>query len=391
MSFSNPTPVKVGMVGTFAGKSHRVAGRVVMGMDDEGETYYWQEFNLVADDGDFITLVYEPTESGGDWRLFTLFEPENPMSVQEAATKRVGDQVNLEGHPVRVTLVDESQVYYIEGEAPEGVEVGDVAHYFNAETANKMQVASWTGDEIEFYRGVDLKPATVAAALNVQIKSPGATFLSGGQSASPSSGVVVKVVIAFLGLAILLGGYASCRPTRQRTVVRKTNAPTSPLRIGGSGKLDGTTWQIRNHALVEAAQVGRLCDRHEYQLLDESGNRVLLVHGFEPGANDWALFTALEPLEPLTPRQAAALRAGERVNLDGFVAPVSEISQYVFREVEGAELPDLKPGAILYGFRARTGSTLLLARWNESGIHFYRGKPLPAKEVVAAFSAPGAR
>ncbi|MEI9864534.1 MAG: hypothetical protein WDN00_08275 [Limisphaerales bacterium] len=33
----------------------------------------------------------------------------------------------------------------IEGRAPDGVEVGDVANYFNAEAGDMMQVVSWTG------------------------------------------------------------------------------------------------------------------------------------------------------------------------------------------------------------------------------------------------------
>ena len=39
------------MRGTICGRRFRVAGRVVMGMDDEGTTYYWNEFHLVDDAG----------------------------------------------------------------------------------------------------------------------------------------------------------------------------------------------------------------------------------------------------------------------------------------------------------------------------------------------------
>ena len=43
MSFANPTPIKVGMSGTFNGRQYRVAGRVVIGMDEGGEQYFWNE------------------------------------------------------------------------------------------------------------------------------------------------------------------------------------------------------------------------------------------------------------------------------------------------------------------------------------------------------------
>ena len=52
------------MSGTLAGKHYRVAGRVVMGMEDAGETYYWNEFNLVNDEGESATLVYEQSVDG---------------------------------------------------------------------------------------------------------------------------------------------------------------------------------------------------------------------------------------------------------------------------------------------------------------------------------------
>ena len=71
MSFANPTHLRVGMPGNFAGKDYRVIGRVVMGETEGGETYYWNEFNLEAGDGGYADLVYEETERGGEWRLFT--------------------------------------------------------------------------------------------------------------------------------------------------------------------------------------------------------------------------------------------------------------------------------------------------------------------------------
>src|SRR5512140_1847742 len=113
MSFRNPTKLQLGMEGKLLGKHYRVAGRVVMGMEDEGQTYYWNEFNLLSDEDDSATLVYEETEKGGEWRLFTYFDPQFPITAEDAATRRVGDQLNLDGTDVSVTLVDKSRVYYI--------------------------------------------------------------------------------------------------------------------------------------------------------------------------------------------------------------------------------------------------------------------------------------
>ena len=398
MSYTNLTPVQIGMTGRLADKSYRVAGRVVMGMDDAGQTYYWNEFNLVSDDNDSITLVYEVTERGGEWRLFTLFEPDQPMSVQEAAAKRVGDTVNFDGSTIPITLVDESRVYYIEGHAPEGVEVGDVARYFNAESGNHMVVVSWTGEEIEFYRGVDLPRGTVASAFNLgsklesnaTVSGIGANFLRGDATSFFSSALPSKMVAVVLGVAVLIGVFAIRRTEHSQSGIQKVRAPAAPLVVGSNGVLDGNHYRVQAHALVEIGEVGQVYDRHEYILSSDDGTRALVIYGSKPRAKDWILFTPVEPATRLTPQQAAAVRVGDMVNLDGHVATVGEKFQSVIRESDGPESSDLRTGAVLFGFLGQSGSTLLLARWDERGIDFYRGEVLPEKEAIAAFS-PGAR
>lgn len=385
------------MVGTFAGKCYRIVGRVVMGMDDEGETYYWNEFNLKSDDDETITLVYEPTEVGAAWRLFTLFEPDNPMSVREAASTRVGDKVNLEGNPIRVTLVDESRVYHIEGEAPEGVEVGDMANYFNAETANKMQVVSWTGNEIEFYRGANLRSETVAAAFNIHIEpkpkvsptgslpgSMGSKFSSNDASASPR---VVKVVVVLLALVIMFAWFSTRGSSWRRGSVVRSSAPKASLSLGNVGSLEGATYHVRAHALVAIQEVGRYFEQHEYLLVDANSNPALLVCGLKPDGKDWCIFTPLTPLDALTPQKAAAIRYGELVNIDGIVAPVTELFQTTIlkTDVENPALPILRTGEKLFGFAADAKGVQLLVRWNDNRIAFHRGKILPKKTVTEAF------
>jgi len=384
LSYSNPTPIRIGMTGSLSGTQYRVVGRVVLGEAEASETYYWNEFNLESDSGEEATLVYEETETGGEWRLFRMFEPECPMTAADAATKRDGDPLDLAGMHLFVRLVSTSRVYHIEGRAPEGVELGDVAHYFNAVTGNNMIVVSWTGEEIEFYRGLDLSSTTVSAAFSVRLTNSSRRFQApGGGNRLP--GLVVGLVGVLVVAILAIVGSRSLTSSRRPAAVVRTSAPALPLAVGQTGKLAGIQFQIQSHLLVEMAVVGRKFDRHEYLLSNDDGTKALLVRGSKPGAGDWWLFQPLQPSTPLSPQQAAAVRWGQSVNVDGVVAKVSELFQATLRRMDGPEASALNPGDVFFGFTGGTPNASVLVRWNANYVNFFQGKALPEKEVLAAF------
>jgi hypothetical protein len=384
LSYNNPTPIRIGMTGNISGKQYRVVGRVVLGEEEEGGAYYWNEFNLESDGGEVATLVYEETEGGGEWRLFHLFQPACPMTTKNAATKREGDPLDLEGMHMFVRLVSKSRVYHIEGKAPEGIEVGEEAHYFNAVTGNNMIVVSWTGEEVEFYRGLDLSPTTVSSAFNVRLVDFSRLFRApGGRSRLP--GLVAGLVGALVLVILAVVGFRSFTSSRRPLAIVRMGAPASPLTVGKAGSLRGTHFQLQSHLLVEMAMVGRKFDRHEYLLSDDEGAKALLVRGSKPGARDWWLFKPLQPETPLSPQQAAAVRWGQRVDVNALVAPVSELFQSTIHHVESPEASDLNPGDVFFGFSGKTQSAQLLVRWNANYINFFQGVAVQEKEVLAAF------
>lgn len=397
MNFANPTALRLGLTGTLAGKRYRVAGRVVMGMEDGGETYFWNEFNIINDEGESATLVFEETELGGEWKLFIYIEPADRLTAAEAAKKRVGDRLNIDGTSVRVSLVDESRVYHIEGQAGEGVETGDIAHYFNAEAVNTMIVVSWTGDDVEYFRGVNLPRGTVARAFGINESSSAdltkaASFYGGGTS-SLASGLLSLpqkllpvLVVGFIALVFLLQ-MPSCNfkwPTR---APKRIAAPTSALKLGDAGKLAGANWHVRSHAVVQISEVGRIHERHEYDLVDDDGNKSVLVHGLSPGADDWFHFNALAPLEPLQSSQAAAMRVGDTVNVDGVIVPIRHICQTIIRQSEFASDSQrtYTNGDVWFGFSGESSSTTLIVRWDSTRISFLKGNKLNGKEIREAF------
>jgi hypothetical protein len=394
MSFENPTRLRLGMSGNFGGKDYRVVGRSVLGENESGETFYWNEFNLEAGSGGQATLVFDETEPASQWRLFTQFDPEYPMPASDAAAKRVGDQLNLTGEEVRVTFRGASRVYYIEGQAPEGEEVSTEAEYFNAEADSVMQVVSWTGDEVEYYNGVNLSRRMVASAFGLPQELGGA----GGGTVSAFSGsngggytsvikFAVMAAVVLLAFLVIFGRGFSCSRDYAAAPVKKVGASAPPLAVGATGTLFDKLYRVTAHALVEIDEVGAKWDRHEYELSDDYGSRCLLVCGDRPETGDWLFLEPLFPVQAPTAPEAAAKKVGDLVELDGFTGKVTGLFRSTLEQTDGSELDLLKPGTLSYGLCGTNESRTLLARWNAQGIQFFRGRTLPAKKAADSFTA----
>ena len=396
MSFENPTRLRIGMHADFGGKNYRVLGRVVMGESEDDDTYYWQEFNLKAGDGSYADLVYEVSERGGQWKLFTMFEPEYPLTAADAATKRVGDSLNLTGEDVRVTFRGSSKVYRIEGVAPEGIEVGDVAQYFNAEAGDLMQVVSWTGDEVEYYNGTNLAGNFVNSAFKLPPEPGGISRITRNFSSLSGSGsgnssrvkFAANTLWVIIVLFLIFGRGLSCSADYEAAAVKHVAAGPAPLVVGATGKWNEKNFRVTGHATVEIAQVGLMFGRHEYELTDDSGAKSLVVCGDKPGAGEWIFYDELLPTFPprLTLNQLAAKKVGDSMDLDGFSGRVCEIIRYTVQQTDGDSLGELKSGPVFYGLVATNEFNTLLARWNAGGSFYHLGQNMAAKKLAAAFS-----
>jgi hypothetical protein len=408
MDYDNPTPLRVGATGTLNGWSVRVAGRVVLSMDYEGETYTWSEFHLMDGSGNSATLVFEEGEAGPEWKLFREFRPAHPLTAREAASKKVGDMVNLDGSPVAITLVDQSRVVFIEGRAPLGVDVGDVADYFNADTGERMLVASWTGDEIEFYEGLDIPADGVADAFGFPRGStPAPPRLSGAAvhpfDAQPSrrpAKLVSTIVFVVLGAVTLLS-FRSClagsgvKGVSGRPPVKRA-APASAIANGAHGSLGRQNYVVTGQTVTEIARISGRHDRREYLLRGDNDENALLVHGLSGGAREWHLLRPAPVPAGLTPYDAAALRKGTPFAVADRALALTDL--FLSRTLSAETLSGtdaIPPGAVEYGFVATAGTSpgIALARWNEQRIQVWAGQPLAEGDVLASFGrdAPKSR
>jgi hypothetical protein len=390
MSFANPTKIRIGMAATLFGRAYRVIGRSVLGVQEAGGTWYWNEFNLETSGGYYATLVFEETGRGGKWRFFEMFDPKVPMTPKEAKDKCVGDAVNLDGTPVIVTRVDRSCVYAVEGKVPEGVVVGQHAKYFNAEAGDKMIVVSWTGEEVEFYSGTTITGGAVASAFNLGGLARLAFALTGGRSFLNARVLAPLLIVGLIGSLILVVKSAARSPARPPAVVVFQAGP-SPLFAGESGVLDGRRYRIASHALVEIAETGLRFSRHEYELNDDDNNHYLLLSGMSSNAANWTLCAPVEPAKPLTPQEAGGLSAGQFVKLDGEPARITKLFRSTILGVDEIYPQRHKRGDVLYGFSGPMKSNILIVRWDATNILWLKGTVLADRNVKAAFAPPAGK
>jgi hypothetical protein len=396
MSFDNPTRLRLGMEANFGGKNYRIVGRSVLGENEGGDTYYWNEFNLETQTGESAILVFDESERSSQWRLFTLFDPEYPITAADAASKSVGDRLNLTGHDVRISFRGSSCVYFVEGKAPEGEAVGSTAEYFNAVSGNIMQVVSWTGDEVECYSGLNLSPGLVASAFKMPYGSSlgsstrPSPFFGGGDDDGNGSLSAPKFVfyaaLACVAFFLIFGRSFSCSADREGSAVARISAPPPPLTMGAAGVLLEKHYRVTGHSVVEVADVGSRWERHEYELTDDLGQKLLLAAGGKSGSGDWTLYEPVFPAVAPSPAQAAAKRIGDMIAFDGLSGRVTDILQFTFGQADGDGSTGPVAGSIEYGVCAANEYHTLLARWNAAGMQVYRGTAIPAQKARAAFS-----
>ena len=387
MSYANPTPLIVGKSGTLDGRRYTVRGRTVLSTVVDGTKYYWNEYNLVDAAGQAITLVFEEDEDGSEWKVFRMFEPLRPMSAQAAAAVRVGNTVEFDGKKAHVSLISDSRVVYVEGQPPEGVEVGDVARYFNADAPEKTYVVSWTGEEVEHYCGEKIS----ARRIELSFELPRGTTRPKSFSNSTAFGSDIPVgqvlrILAFLGFLSVwiysqLDDSDDYAPPSNPPA--KQIAPPAPLAEESRGSLLGHAYRLTAHTLVEVDQVGGNFDRHEYTWSDEHGASGLLIRGLTENKDQWTLLASVTAPAGFSPYEAATLKAGQQTTVTGEPIRVSRLF---------LSKPFSNSGPVLqYGFVAVTkDGSWLLARWTESQLEIFRGQMVATSDVLKAFAkSPG--
>jgi hypothetical protein len=148
--FPSPTPLKLGMKAQLEGREYEVTGRQVLRVPDgEGGHSQWEEWLLIAGDGDLAYLEFDE----GKWKISRPFVPQHPVGPDELHRMGTGSRISLDGVKAQVTDSGQATVVHVEGEFPWLVQEGKQVRYCDMGLGSRFYCVEWTEDEIEYYRG----------------------------------------------------------------------------------------------------------------------------------------------------------------------------------------------------------------------------------------------
>ena len=163
--YPNKTPIRLGMKAKLYGRVYTVGGRLVVSMMEDGERYYWDEWQLVAPDGSVLFLEFDE----GRWKLLQPVDASQPIGGDLSRMRR-GSRVTIAGRQATVIEFSTARVHHVEGTFTWPVKVGDESHYIDAKGGTSDYAVEWFDDDrpVEHYRVQHLSKAGVYAAFDLK-------------------------------------------------------------------------------------------------------------------------------------------------------------------------------------------------------------------------------
>lgn len=131
----------LGMTAERDGKRWEVIGLLVFEGSDEGETWTWDEWLLMSEDGRYAWIGHD--EGKYSWQ--TLLTPTDPPMIETLEYK---DTLSLDGKTLHVRERGRARISMLDGELTWKACPGDQISYYDLSSNYSIEV---TEDEIEFY------------------------------------------------------------------------------------------------------------------------------------------------------------------------------------------------------------------------------------------------
>ncbi|MGV3724482.1 MAG: DUF4178 domain-containing protein [Actinomycetota bacterium] len=147
--FPPTTPLKLGMKANYGGKEYEAAGRQVMQQQDDEGVYTWEEWVLIAPDGDLIYLEFDE----GKWKMSRGFTPSQPLGPDQLRLFHAGSALPIGERGALVTDSGTCRLVHAEGEFPYVTVPNRVVGFLDAAARDRFYSVEWTEDAVECYEG----------------------------------------------------------------------------------------------------------------------------------------------------------------------------------------------------------------------------------------------
>jgi len=137
------------MKANYGGKEYEASGRQVMLQSDHEGAYIWEEWVLIAPDGDLLYLEFDE----GKWKLSRGFVPAQPLGPDQLRLFHPGSALPIGERGALVTDVGTSRVVHAEGEFPFVTVPDRVVGFLDAAWQDRFYSVEWTEDAVECYEG----------------------------------------------------------------------------------------------------------------------------------------------------------------------------------------------------------------------------------------------
>lgn len=127
------------------GRSFEIIGRLRFSDFDDEESWFWDEWLLLAENGEYLWLQ----EDGKSFELQTPFMPNHPPTLDAL---RHDYEIPVDGTSYRVVERGRPSVSYVEGELTWRAKVGDTVDFVDARGPGGGFGAEFSEDEMEFFR-----------------------------------------------------------------------------------------------------------------------------------------------------------------------------------------------------------------------------------------------
>lgn len=251
--------LKIGLTGDFAQGKCQLVGRIRYG-NAEGEQ--WDEWLLMSESGQYLWLQ----EDDWDFTVMAKFTPADPVDPAG-----VTDFITLDRKRLEVEEKSTGFIRFFEGELTWKATVDEAVHYIDAWDGDIIYSVEWTDEEIQFFKGREIKAQDLYRAFGIKEAIPKAAFdedddeEKGDLLARAASGkpfvITLISAIVFLLIALYLDYYTG-------TVVM----PSKPPEITEDSITMGPynlTHVNRVHKFEISTSLSNREDYCEFALLDE--------------------------------------------------------------------------------------------------------------------------